>query len=85
MLFNQASLATVSFNLTGIHPHDLATFLDEQQIAVRAGHHCAQPLMARLGVPATVRASFGVYNNADDVERLIQAVQAARRYFHGID
>ncbi|EKQ22667.1 SufS family cysteine desulfurase [Lacticaseibacillus paracasei] len=82
---NQASLATVSFNLTGIHPHDLATFLDEQQIAVRAGHHCAQPLMARLGVPATVRASFGVYNNADDVERLIQAVQAARRYFHGID
>ncbi|EPC88944.1 cysteine sulfinate desulfinase/cysteine desulfurase, partial [Lacticaseibacillus paracasei subsp. paracasei CNCM I-4649] len=46
---------------------------------------CAQPLMARLGVPATVRASFGVYNNADDVERLIQAVQAARRYFHGID
>ena len=82
---NQARLATVSFNLIGIHPHDLATFLDEQQIAVRAGHHCAQPLMARLGVPATVRASFGVYNNVNDVERLIQAVQAARRYFHGID
>ena len=82
---NQASLATVSFNLAGIHPHDLATFLDEQQIAVRAGHHCAQPLMARLGVPATVRASFGVYNNADDVAKLVETVQAARRYFHGVD
>jgi len=75
----------VSFNLAGIHPHDLATFLDEQQIAVRAGHHCAQPLMARLGVPATVRASFGVYNNADDVAKLVEAVRAARRYFHGVD
>ncbi|KRK12559.1 cysteine desulfurase [Lacticaseibacillus zeae DSM 20178 = KCTC 3804] len=82
---NEDSLATVSFNLTGIHPHDVATFLDEQQIAVRAGHHCAQPLMARLGVPATVRASFGVYNNQDDVTKLVEAVQAVRRYFHGID
>ncbi|OAU83240.1 hypothetical protein PY67_09825 [Lacticaseibacillus rhamnosus] len=71
--------------MAGIHPHDLATFLDEQQIAVRAGHHCAQPLMARLGVPATVRASFGVYNNADDVAKLVETVQAARRYFHGVD
>jgi cysteine desulfurase/selenocysteine lyase len=79
------SLSTVSFNLQGIHPHDLATFLDEQDIAVRAGHHCAQPLMARLGIPATARASFGVYNNDADVDKLVQAVGEARRYFHGLD
>ncbi len=79
------SLGIVSFNLAGVHPHDLATFLDEQQIAVRAGHHCAQPLMARLGVPATVRASFGLYNTADDCDRLAAAVAAARGYFLGTD
>ncbi|WP_407894544.1 aminotransferase class V-fold PLP-dependent enzyme [Lacticaseibacillus sp. N501-2] len=82
---SDASLSTVSFNLQGIHPHDLATFLDEQNIAVRAGHHCAQPLMARLGIPATARASFGVYNNDADVDQLVAAVSAARRYFHGLD
>lgn len=79
------ALSTVSFNLQGVHPHDLATFLDEQQIAVRAGHHCAQPLMARLGVPATARASFGMYNDQADVDKLIAAVKEARGYFHGFD
>ncbi|KRK74142.1 cysteine desulfurase [Lacticaseibacillus nasuensis JCM 17158] len=78
-----ASVAIVSFNLAGVHPHDLATFLDEQHIAVRAGHHCAQPLMARLGVPATVRASFGPYNTAADVTALTTAVATAGRFFHG--
>ncbi|MCI1985410.1 MAG: SufS family cysteine desulfurase [Lactobacillus sp.] len=79
------SLSTVSFNLEGVHPHDLATFLDEQDIAVRAGHHCAQPLMARLGVPATARASFGLYNTQDDVDKLVTAVRAAGGYFHGVN
>lgn len=82
---SDASIGIVSFNLTGVHPHDLATFLDEQHIAVRAGHHCAQPLMARLGVPATVRASFGAYNTAADVAQLAAAVQEARGFFLGND
>ncbi len=82
---SDASLATVSFNLEGVHPHDLATFLDEQNIAVRAGHHCAQPLMARLGIPATARASFGIYNNQADVDQLVAAVRQAGGYFHGTD
>ncbi|WP_125581387.1 aminotransferase class V-fold PLP-dependent enzyme [Lacticaseibacillus suibinensis] len=82
---SDASIGIVSFNLTGVHPHDLATFLDEQHIAVRAGHHCAQPLMARLGVPATVRASFGAYNTAADGAQLAAAVQEARGFFLGND
>jgi len=71
----------VSFYDPDLHPHDLAQFLDAQGIAVRAGHHCAQPLMGRLGVPATARASFGVYNDTADVDALIDALIAARRYF----
>ena len=60
----------VSFAVEGVHPHDVATILDEGQVAIRAGHHCAQPLMDALGVPATARASFGVYNSLADVEAL---------------
>ncbi|KRO18458.1 cysteine sulfinate desulfinase cysteine desulfurase [Lacticaseibacillus saniviri JCM 17471 = DSM 24301] len=75
-------VSVVSFNLAGVHPHDLATYLDEQSIAVRAGHHCAQPLMTQLNIPATVRASVGLYSNEDDVERLLSAVRAAGRYFN---
>lgn len=70
--------AIVSFNLKGTHPSDVAQILDQKGIAVRAGHHCCQPLMERLGVPGTVRASFSVYNNADDVTRLLAAVQTAK-------
>ena len=66
--------AVVAFNVEGLHPHDGAALLDQQGIAVRAGHHCAQPLMKRLGVVGTLRASFSVYNTAADVERLAQAV-----------
>lgn len=80
---DEDSIGIVSFNLAGIHPHDVATFLDEQNIAVRAGHHCAQPLMARLGIPATVRASMGIYNNEADITKLVTAVAEARDYFHG--
>jgi cysteine desulfurase/selenocysteine lyase len=71
----------VSFYDPEVHPHDLATILDTRGIAVRAGHHCAQPLMRRLDVPATARASFGIYNDRDDVDALVDGLVAARRYF----
>jgi cysteine desulfurase / selenocysteine lyase len=66
--------AVVAFNVAGIHPHDGAALLDQSGVAVRAGHHCAQPLAKRLGIVGTLRASFSVYNTADDVDRLAEAV-----------
>lgn len=71
----------VSFELEGIHPHDVSEILDRHGVAVRAGHHCAQVLMERLGVPATTRASLGIYNNRADIDRLIEALHDARRVF----
>ena len=71
--------AIVSFNLEGAHPHDVAQILDRYGIAIRAGHHCAQPLMQRLGVTATARASFACYNRADEVDAFIEALAKARR------
>jgi cysteine desulfurase/selenocysteine lyase len=71
----------ISFTLDGIHPHDVAQFLDAEGIAIRAGHHCAQPLMRRLGVPATARASLCFYNTAEEVLRLADALVGAGRYF----
>lgn len=71
----------VSFTLADIHPHDLATILDQQGVAVRAGHHCAKPLMTVLDVPATARASFYVYNTLDEVGKLVEALHEARRIF----
>jgi cysteine desulfurase/selenocysteine lyase len=71
----------VSFVIDGVHPHDVATILDDEGVAVRAGHHCAQPVMARYDLPATTRASFYVYNDLDDVERLADAIGAVRRVF----
>ena len=73
--------AVVSLVIDGAHPHDVATILDEQGIAIRAGHHCAQPLMDRLGVPATVRASFGLYNTHDEVDLLVSGLHEVRRIF----
>jgi len=75
------SAGIVSFAVEGVHPHDVGTILDEGQVAIRAGHHCAQPLMEALGVPATARASFGVYNGPVDVEALVQGLQRVRRIF----
>jgi cysteine desulfurase / selenocysteine lyase len=72
----------VSFAMTDVHPHDVATVLDSEGVAVRAGHHCCQPLHKALGVPATIRASFYLYNDLDDVERLASALRAARQFFH---
>jgi cysteine desulfurase/selenocysteine lyase len=80
---SQTACATLSFNLDGVHAHDLATFLDEQNIAVRAGHHCAQPLMQALDVPAVVRATLGAYSSVRDGERLVAAVLQARAFFGG--
>ncbi len=68
----------LSFQLDGAHPHDVGTLLDQQGVAVRTGHHCAMPLMARLGIPGTVRASFALYNGRDDVDKLAAAVRKAR-------
>ncbi|HEX6938646.1 MAG TPA: cysteine desulfurase [Longimicrobiales bacterium] len=73
--------AVFSFALDGVHPHDVATILDAEGIAVRAGHHCAQPLMRRLGVPATTRASCWVYTTTEELDRLAEALEAARRIF----
>lgn len=74
----------VSFTVEGVHPHDLSTALDVAGIAVRAGHHCAQPLMRALGVPATVRASFWVYNTSEDVTRLVSAVKQTQERFGAV-
>ena len=71
----------VSFSVRDVHPHDLATILDERDVCIRAGHHCAQPLMRRLGVPATARASFWVYSGPEDVDALVDGVAAAQRLF----
>jgi cysteine desulfurase / selenocysteine lyase len=72
----------VSFNLGDVHPHDLATLLDRESIAVRAGHHCCQPLIELLNATATTRASFYVYNTPEEVDRLVQALYKARKVFH---
>jgi cysteine desulfurase/selenocysteine lyase len=77
------SAGILSFAVEGVHPHDVGTILDEAGVAVRAGHHCAQPLMALLGVPATVRASFGLYNTAHDVDRLAEGLERVTRIFRG--
>lgn len=70
-----------SFELKGVHPHDISQFLDSKGIAVRAGHHCAQPLMRFLGVPATTRASFYFYNTLEEVDALIEGLNQAKEYF----
>lgn len=81
-LFGPAdSAGIVSFAIEGVHPHDIGTILDEERVAIRAGHHCAQPLMDVLGVPATARASFGVYNSAADVDALARGIERVTRIF----
>jgi cysteine desulfurase/selenocysteine lyase len=77
-------LGPVSFALEGVHGHDVAEILDRHGVAVRSGHHCAHPLMDRLGVPATARASFGVYTTPAEIDRLVEGLFDARRVF-GLD
>ena len=77
----QRRLAILSFTLDGIHPHDVATILDQHKVAVRAGHHCAQPFLEVLGLGATTRASLGVYNDESDIDALAEAITAAQKMF----
>jgi cysteine desulfurase / selenocysteine lyase len=71
----------IAFNVDGVHPHDVASFLDQDGICVRAGHHCAQPAMRALGVQSTARASFGVYSTTDDVDALVASLERCSRFF----
>jgi cysteine desulfurase/selenocysteine lyase len=77
----QERAGVLSFLLEGVHPHDLGTILDHEGIAIRTGHHCAQPVMDRFGVPATARASFAVYNTKEEVDALVEGIRAAREVF----
>ena len=73
----------VSFTIDGIHPHDAGMILDHEGVAIRAGHHCTQPVMDFFGVPATNRASFAFYNTRDDVERLVAGIKRVQELFKG--
>nr|WP_247715027.1 cysteine desulfurase [Qipengyuania mesophila] len=77
----EQSAGIVSFAIEGVHPHDLGTILDEEHVAIRAGHHCAQPLMDHLGVPATARASFGLYSDESDIAALLRGIERTQRIF----
>ncbi len=78
---SEKNIGIVSFNVSGIHPHDVAEILSRENIAVRAGHHCAQPLMGALGIKTVVRASFFIYNDNEDVDRLVEAIIKAQKIF----
>jgi len=80
----QEKSGIVSFLLADIHPHDVATFLDQKNICVRAGHHCAQPLMDFLEIPGTLRASFSIYNSEEEIDRLAEALESAKAFFGGV-
>jgi cysteine desulfurase/selenocysteine lyase len=68
--------------MDGAHPHDISTIIDQAGVCVRAGHHCAQPLMERMGVPATTRASFGMYNTREEADTLVAALGRVREIFN---
>ena len=72
----------LSFTLDGIHPHDIGTILDGEGVAIRAGHHCAMPVMERFNIPATARASFAFYNTRQEVDALIQAIDKCQKVFN---
>src|SRR5439155_25849074 len=73
--------SVLSFVMADAHPHDIGTILDQEGIAIRTGHHCAQPLMQRFGVPATARASFGLYNTKEEVDALAEAINRVKEIF----
>ena len=77
----QEKTGVLSFTVDGIHPHDIGTVLDREGVAIRVGHHCAQPLMNRFGVPATARASLGLYNDREDLDRLVSGIRSAIEIF----
>ena len=74
--------SVISFTMKGIHPHDIATILDEDGVAIRAGHHCCQILHEKLNLPATARASFGVYNTKEDIDKLNQSIKKCKKIFN---
>ena len=76
-------IGVISFNLEGLHPHDVATALDYEGVAVRAGHHCAQPLINYLGLHSAARASFYIYNTKEDCDKLIEAILKTKEFFNG--
>jgi len=73
--------SVLSFVMEGVHPHDIGTILDSEGVAVRAGHHCAQPVMARYGLSATVRASFALYNTTQEIDALVAGLKKVREVF----
>ena len=77
----EQSAGIVSFALAGVHPHDIGTILDDERVAIRAGHHCAQPLMELLGVPATARISFAAHSDSSDIEALVRGLHKVKRIF----
>jgi len=77
----QEKAGVVSFVLDCAHPHDIGTILDREGVAIRAGHHCAMPVMQRFGVPATARASFAFYNTAEEIDALVRAIHTVRKVF----
>ena len=76
---NKASV--ISFTLKGVHPHDIATILDDDGVAIRAGHHCCQILHEKIGMPATARASIGLYNTKEDIDILLNAIEKCKKVF----
>jgi len=78
----QHKASILSFVLENVHPHDIGTILDSEGIAIRAGHHCAQPVMQHFGVPATARASFSFYNTMEEVEAMAAALKSVTRMFN---
>lgn len=74
----------MTFNLDDVHPHDASTVLDTEGVAIRAGHHCAQPLMKWLGVSATARASFYLYNTEEEIDELMAALRKTKEYFTNV-
>jgi len=71
----------ISFTLEGVHPHDIGTILDQEGIAIRTGHHCAQPIMMRFNIPATGRASFGLYNTREEADALVSGLKKVIEVF----
>ena len=74
-------VGVISFVIDGIHPHDVGTIVDREGVAIRTGHHCTQPVMQHFDIPATSRASFGIYNTRDDIDALVAALGSVKNVF----
>jgi cysteine desulfurase/selenocysteine lyase len=77
----QRKAAVLSFEINGVHPHDVGTLLNHEGIAIRTGHHCAQPVMTRLNIPATARASFAFYNTEQEIDQLVMGIKKVQEMF----